>query len=116
MNAWLVIQPIEFVCVLCLFVWLTKNLTAQLVANMNAISAQILAFAVILMGWGMLVACKKYAMDTTIAGGVIGVGSNMLQNKRSTEDTPPPPKGGTVKATETHEVTAPAPAAPPASE
>lgn len=88
MHAWMVIQPVEFAAVLVVAVWLTRNLTAELVANLNAISAQVLAFAVILMGWGMLVACKRYGIDTTIAGGVIGVGSNMLQNKRPVEDTP----------------------------
>lgn len=81
-------KPVEFVAAIFLIVYFTRTLTAELVSNLNAVSAQILSFFVILMGFAMLISCKKYQIDTTIAGGVIGCGVNMLQNKVPGDLTP----------------------------
>lgn len=54
---------------------------AVFVDSINAIGEQPFAIIVIIIGCVMLVECKTYGLDSTIAGGIIGVGSNMLQNK-----------------------------------
>ena len=53
----------------------------QFIAAVNSISSQPFALLVLVIGFWMLVECKKYGIDTTIAGGVIGVASNMLQSQ-----------------------------------
>jgi len=53
----------------------------KLVAAMNAITNKPWAVLILLIGFAMLVSCKKWGIDTTIAGGVIGVTSNMLTSK-----------------------------------
>lgn len=61
---------------------------AAFVDSINAIGEQPFAIIVIIIGCVMLVECKTYGLDSTIAGGIIGVGSNMLQNKlRGTSPT-----------------------------
>ena len=52
-----------------------------LVVAINSISSQPFALLVLMLGFWMLVECKKFGIDTTIAGGVIGVASNMLQSQ-----------------------------------
>lgn len=47
----------------------------------NSIADKPWALLVMCLGFAMLVSCKKWGIDTTIAGGVIGVASNMLQNQ-----------------------------------
>ena len=49
--------------------------------GLNHVADQWMAIVVIVVGCVMLVMCKEYGLDSTIAGGIIGVGSNMLQNK-----------------------------------
>lgn len=53
----------------------------QFIAAINSISSQPFALLVLIIGFWMLVECKKFGIDTTIAGGVIGVASNMLQSQ-----------------------------------
>lgn len=47
---------------------------------LNSINSQIIALTVLLIGCTMVVVCKRNGIDPTIAGGVIGVASNMLTN------------------------------------
>ncbi len=60
---------------------LQKTDLQGLVMAANQVSSQPFALIVLTMGFWMLVECKKWSIDTTIAGGVIGVASNMLQSQ-----------------------------------
>lgn len=51
------------------------------VEAINSIADKPWALLVMCIGFAMLVSCKKWGIDTTIAGGVIGVASNMLTNQ-----------------------------------
>lgn len=53
----------------------------QIIAAINSITNKPWAVLILLIGFAMLVSCKKWGIDTTIAGGVIGVASNMLTSK-----------------------------------
>jgi hypothetical protein len=55
----------------------------------NALANKPWAIIVLMIGCAMLVFCKKWAIDTTIAGGIIGVASNMLMSKPEPPDLPP---------------------------
>lgn len=66
------------------------------VTAVNNISSQPFALVVLVIGFWMLVECKKFGIDTTIAGGVIGVASNMLQAQIKDAAHPP---GSVVKQT-----------------
>lgn len=66
------------------------------VVAVNNINSQPFALFVLAMGFWMLVECKKFGIDTTIAGGVIGVASNMLQSQIKDAAHPP---GSVVKTT-----------------
>lgn len=59
------------------------------VTAINTIQNKPWAFLILLTGFGMLICCKKYGIDTTIAGGVIGVASNMMISKPESADVPP---------------------------
>lgn len=63
----------------------------------NALANKPWAIIVLSIGCGMLVCCKKWGIDTTIAGGIIGVASNMLMSKPETPDLPP---GGSLHTTQ----------------
>jgi len=65
-----------------------NRLTMGTVAAINAIDTQCWAIVVLIIGCTMLAFCKHWAIDTTVAGGVIGVASNMLtgQMKKSSAD------------------------------
>jgi len=65
------------------------------ITAVNSISTQPFALSVLIIGFWMLVECKKFGIDTTIAGGVIGVASNMLQSQL--KDATHPPPGAAVK-------------------
>lgn len=54
-------------------------MVSKFVMSLNAISSQPYAILILLIGFAMLVACKKWGIDTTIAGGVIGCATTMLQ-------------------------------------
>jgi hypothetical protein len=63
----------------------------------------------------MLIECKKWSIDTTIAGGVIGVASNMLQSQIKDAAGQPlhvVPSGPPQKAVATLVPDAPAPPVP----
>lgn len=55
----------------------------------NTLANKPWAIIVLSIGCGMLVCCKKWGIDTTIAGGIIGVASNMLMSKPEPPDLPP---------------------------
>jgi hypothetical protein len=57
--------------------------------GLNKITNKPWAVLILLIGFAMLVSCKKWGIDTTIAGGVIGVASNMLTSKPEPPDLPP---------------------------
>lgn len=59
----------------------------------NTLANKPWAIIVLSIGCGMLVCCKKWGIDTTIAGGIIGVASNMLMSKPEPPDLLP----GTVQ-------------------
>jgi hypothetical protein len=50
----------------------------QLVTAFNSLASQPTAIFVLIIGFWMLLECKRNGIDTTIAGGVIGAASNML--------------------------------------
>lgn len=56
---------------------------------LNALQNRPYAVVILLIGFGMLISCKKWGIDTTIAGGVIGVAANMLMNKHEPEPSDP---------------------------
>ena len=62
----------------------------EFVATLNVVGTQPFALIVLVIGFWMLVVCKSTGIDTTIAGGVIGVASNMLQSqlKEANHKTP----------------------------
>jgi hypothetical protein len=66
------------------------------IVAINSISTQPFALSVLVIGFWMLVECKKFGIDTTIAGGVIGVASNMLQSQL--KDATHPPPGAAVRS------------------
>ena len=74
----------------------------KLILALNAIANKPWAVLILLIGFAMLVSCKKWGIDTTIAGGVIGVASNMLTSK---PEPPEPPHGSQLSSTTTTEVT-----------
>ncbi len=95
--------------VVCIFLFFLKfqGLTyQQFITTTNTIGTQPFALIVLVIGFWMLVCCKTYGIDTTIAGGVIGVASNMLQSqiKDAAHLTPAEmPPGSTVKSNTTVE-------------
>lgn len=52
----------------------------QFISSINSVGSQPTAITVLIIGCVMLVMCKIYGLDSTIAGGIIGVSSNMLTN------------------------------------
>lgn len=70
---------------------------SNFISAVNSISNKPWAVLILLIGFGMLISCKKWGIDTTIAGGVIGVASNMLTSKPEQADLPP---GSTLHATQ----------------
>jgi hypothetical protein len=70
--------------VMCVFLFFLKfqGLSFQeFVITLNAVGTQPFALIVLIIGFWMLVVCKTTGIDTTIAGGVIGVASNMLTSQ-----------------------------------
>lgn len=78
-NAWEII--VFFLLMnLTLVVFRTKGDLPTFIAALNSIGSQTVALIVLVVGCVMLVVCKLYGLDSTIAGGIIGVASNMLTN------------------------------------
>jgi len=78
-------QPVALMVLLAIWwaLFAKKNNLSlpEIIASLNSISSQPFALMVLVIGFWMLVECKKRGIDTTIAGGVIGVASNMLQSQ-----------------------------------
>ena len=66
-----------------------------IILALNAIANKPWAVLILLIGFAMLVSCKRWGIDTTIAGGVIGVASNMLTSK---PEPPEPPAGSQLSS------------------
>ena len=58
--------------------------------NKPLLDTQVVALIVLVIGCIMLVVCKKNAIDTTVAGGIIGVASNMLTSLYTHKDDKQP--------------------------
>lgn len=48
--------------------------------SLNSVNSQIIAILVLIIGCIMIIECKRNGIDPTIAGGIVGVASNMLTN------------------------------------
>jgi ABC-type uncharacterized transport system permease subunit len=59
----------------------------SIVSALNSVGSQPTAIAVLLIGCVMIVVCKRNGIDPTIAGGIIGVASNMLTSMFSKQHT-----------------------------
>lgn len=70
-----------FMIIMTVLVWRTKGDLPAFIDAINHLGDQWMAIIVISVGCLMLVMCKEFGLDSTIAGGIIGVGSNMLQNR-----------------------------------
>jgi hypothetical protein len=105
----LLTRPMALVILLSIFfLFFLKSLKLDFpsfIAAVNNVGSQPFALAVMIIGFWMLVECKKFGIDTTIAGGVIGVASNMLQAQ--IKDATHPPPGSAVKTNVTTEFTSP---------
>ena len=62
------------------------------ITTTNIISTQPFALIVLVIGFWMLICCKTYGIDTTVAGGVIGCGINMLTGQKPQTPLPTDPK------------------------
>jgi hypothetical protein len=93
-----------------LIVLRTKADFNSFIEGLNRLEEQPTAILVLLIGCAMLCVSKKFNLDSTVAGTIIGVGSNMLQNKFKSEvkdqSTKPPlsPQPEVIKETPTNEV------------
>jgi uncharacterized membrane protein len=106
----LLARPMVLVVLLCVFfLFFLKSLKLDFpafVAAVNDIGSQPFALVVMVIGFWMLIESKKFGIDTTIAGAVIGVASNMLQAQ--IKDAAHPPPGAAVKTSMSIESTTPA--------
>jgi hypothetical protein len=69
-----------------LFAYLVIRTKADLptfITSLNSFGAQPVGIAVLSIGCVMLILCKQYDLDSTIAGGIVGCGINMLTNQFS---------------------------------
>lgn len=75
-------HPVAVLAMLLIFILIfTKRIDFQgFIATVNSVGSQPTAITVLFVGCIMLVECKKNGIDPTIAGGIIGVASNMLTN------------------------------------
>lgn len=108
-------QPVVIFFMAGLFVMISlkvNNITIPaLILAINSINSQPFALFVLIIGFWMLLECKKYGIDTTIAGGVIGVASNMLQSQIKDAAHMGPgdiPKGSAVRSNVSTDIIAPA--------
>lgn len=89
MQLCLFLAPILFkIAVLIWLIWVTRDLGRFAHAIIGG-GTQFVALLVLVIGCVMVVISKKYGIDTTISGGIIGVGGNML-----TGHTQQPAKAG----------------------
>jgi len=78
----------------------------KFVLAINALTTQVWAILVLIIGCSMIVYTKKYGIDTTIAGGIVGVAANMLttgsRTNTRTTDTKVPPNETTTTTVQEH--------------
>lgn len=92
-----------FVCFSLFFLKYTGMTYLEFVQTSNIIGTQLFAVVILVIGFWMLVVCHYSGIDTTIAGGVIGVASNMLQAQLKDAAHLQPgdiPPGGSVKTSQ----------------
>lgn len=78
--------------VIALFMLKFQGLTyPDFIDTTNSINPQTFALVVLVVGFWMLLDCKTYGIDTTVAGGVIGCGINMLTGQKQTAKPDFPP-------------------------
>ncbi len=70
----------------------------EFIAATNVIGTQPFALVVLIVGFWMLLDCKTYGIDTTVAGGVIGCGINMLTGQKPAPAPPIDPNPVTPNA------------------
>jgi hypothetical protein len=104
MHLCLFLAPILFkIGVLVWIIWLTRDLGRFAQAIIGG-GTQFVALLVLVIGCVMVVISKKYGIDTTISGGIIGVGGNMLTGhaqQKLSDSAKTNPSGPAVPATET---------------
>lgn len=107
----LLTRPMVLVLGLCVFFLIFLKMLKLdfpgFVVAVNSVGSQPFALVVMVIGFWMLVQSKKAGIDTTIAGAVIGVASNMLQAQ--IKDATHPPPGAAVKTSTTTEFQTPPP-------
>lgn len=87
------------------FVESVNLLLMGIVLAVNELETQFWAIVVLAIGCGMLVETKRTGIDTTVAGGVIGVASNMLTGQIKRAITAVTRPDGTRTRTTTEEAT-----------
>lgn len=104
MHLCLFLAPILFkIAVLVWVIWLTRDLARFSQAIIGG-GTQFVALLVLTIGCVMVVISKKYGIDTTISGGIIGVGGNMLTGhaqQKAAEAPPANPSGPAQPAAST---------------
>lgn len=105
------IHGIEIILVVAWLTYVYRTLTMDKVTTVNAVSPQPWGIAIVMLGFGMLISCKKWGIDTTIAGGVIGAGVNMLTGKHN--DAADLPPGSVLQQTTTTHTPPSPPSSPP---
>lgn len=73
-----------------IFAWVcirTKPDLPTFIGAINSVGSSPTAITVMMIGCVMLVMCKQYGLDSTIAGGIIGVASNRLTTQFSKSHT-----------------------------
>ena len=83
LTQWIVIAALSVYALVMTLMGLrqTENILVRIVQAFNAMGSSTLALTVLLIGCSMIIACKVYGIDTTIAGGVIGCAVNMLTSQ-----------------------------------
>lgn len=103
----------------------TKPDLPTFIGAINSVGASPTALTVLFIGCVMLVMCKTYSLDSTVAGTIVGCGINMLTNqftkghtdssgKTSSDTTNVPPTTTVSSSTATNQVgTSNEPPSPP---
>ncbi len=81
---------------LVMVMWRAPDTLPNTIAAFNSIGSSPMAIVVLVIGCMMLIECKAYGLDPTIAGGIIGVASNMLTSMI--------PKAGSVVISDKNQV------------
>lgn len=81
---------------------------ADTISAFNSVGSQPTALIVLSIGCYMLIMCKEHGLDPTVAGGIIGVSSNMLTNQFVKQHNETNSDGATRTVTETGSPSTPA--------